>query len=98
MSEEIHEEKKRIKSYFIVFGFLVVLAIVNVAVSYLHLGGGNIVAGLIIAGVQALLALGILMHMFWEKKTIHQLIGLAVLFVLALFLLLVASYFDSIGK
>ncbi|KIE58069.1 membrane protein [Methylacidiphilum kamchatkense Kam1] len=98
MSEEIHTEKKRIKSYFVVFGFLVILALVNVAVSYLHLGGMNIAAGLVIAGVQALLALGILMHIFWEKKTIHHLIGLAILFVLALLLLLVASYFDSIGK
>ncbi|VVM06083.1 cytochrome c oxidase subunit IV [Methylacidimicrobium cyclopophantes] len=97
MSEEIHDPRKQIPAYIKVFGLLLLLAIINVAASYLPLGGGNIGIVLLVAGAQAILALGILMHFFTEKKTVHQLMGLAIASVVALLVIFLCCYADQLN-
>ncbi|WP_018290943.1 hypothetical protein [Verrucomicrobium sp. 3C] len=97
MSEEIHDPRKQVPAYLKVFGLLLLLAVINVAASYLPLGGGNIGVGLLVAGTQAILALGILMHFFWEKKTVHHLVALALGSVVVLLVIFVCCYVDQLN-
>ncbi len=98
MNEETHDPTKQIPAYVKVFGLLLVLAVINVAASYLPLGSGNLGVGLLVAGTQAILALGILMHFFSEKKTVHYLMGLAVVFVAVLLVLFLCCYADQLNS
>ncbi len=98
MSEETHDPRKQVPAYIKVFGLLLVLAVINVAASYLPLGGGNLGVGLLVAGAQAILALGILMHFFSEKKTVHHLMGLAIASVVALLVLFLCCYVDQLNS
>ncbi|MGD9896085.1 MAG: hypothetical protein AB7T14_03255 [Candidatus Methylacidiphilaceae bacterium] len=98
MSEEIHDPRKQIPAYVKVFGLLLLLAVINVAASYLPLGGGNIGVVLLVAGTQAILALGILMHFFSERKTVHHLMGLAIASVVVLLVIFVCCYVDQLNS
>ncbi|CAB4244384.1 Caa(3)-type oxidase, subunit IV [Methylacidimicrobium sp. AP8] len=98
MSEESHDPRKQIAAYVKVFGLLLFLAVINVAASYLPLGAGNLGVGLLIAGTQAVLAVGILMHFFFEKKTVHQLMGIAVGTVVMLLVVFFWCYLDQLNS
>lgn len=83
MSHDAHEIDiaKHVRTYLIVFGALLVLTVVTVAVSYLHLPFGPAVAlALVIATIKGSLVACYFMHLISERKLIVWILVLAVLF------------------
>jgi cytochrome c oxidase subunit IV len=83
-----HDIKAHVRTYMMVFGALLVLTIVTVAVSYLQM---PVVAGvtvaLIIASFKASLVAMYFMHLKGEAKTIYWSLYVTVLFFVLLFAL-----------
>ncbi len=84
-----------IKTYLLVAGALFILTAVTVAVSFVNLGGFNVVVALAIAGTKATLVVLFFMHLFWDKK-INLAIFLTALTFLVLFLTLIL--FDTMTR
>jgi cytochrome c oxidase subunit 4 len=78
-----HDTAVQVKGYLTVFGALLVLTVVTVAVSYLNLPMGPTVAiGLVIATLKASLVALYFMHLRHERTTIYAALALtAVLFI-----------------
>ncbi len=96
-SHEAHDVKKEVRVYLIVFGALLFLAIVTVAVSYLHLNVAQAVTlALIIATIKATLVACYFMHLISEKALIYALLIMAALGFAFMVLLLPCSYYDPI--
>jgi len=84
-----------IKTYLLVAGALFILTAVTVAVSFVNLGGFNVVVALAIAGTKATLVVLFFMYLFWDKK-INLAIFLTALTFLVLFLTLIL--FDTMTR
>jgi len=83
-----------VKLYMLVFGALMVLTVVTVAVSHVQLEHPwNIVIGLIIATIKAGLVAAIFMHLKGEHKFIYWVLGTTLL-AAALFVL---PFIDSVA-
>lgn len=83
MSHDAHEidVDKHVRTYLIVFGALLVLTVVTVAVSYLHLPFGPAVGlALLIATIKGSLVAAYFMHLISERKLVLWVLTLAVLF------------------
>jgi cytochrome c oxidase subunit 4 len=79
---------RHIKAAFVVFGALMVLTLATVGVSYLHLPKGPAIAlALVIATTKGGLVLGWFMHLISEKKLIHAVLILTVMFFFVLLLM-----------
>jgi len=63
-----HPHVLPLKSYFAVWGALLVLTVVTVAVSYVDFGGANLVIALVVATIKASLVGAIFMHLKYETK------------------------------
>ena len=79
--------------------FLVVLCTTSamIATSFSHLGEGwtlKVTLILAIAGVNAFLVAGYLMHLLSEKKLIYTVLGFTVIFVIGLFALTIGATHD----
>lgn len=85
------EVKKHVKGYYVVFGMLLFLTGVTVAVSYLHLSMvAAIVVALVVASTKGTLVALYFMHLISEKSIIYWTLGLtSVLFV---FLMMISVY------
>ncbi|MCH9651088.1 MAG: cytochrome C oxidase subunit IV family protein [Deltaproteobacteria bacterium] len=78
-----HEQDidKHVRTYIKVFGALLVLTVVTVAVSYLHLSTGAAIAlALVVATVKGSLVACYFMHLLDERKLILSVLLLTVLF------------------
>ncbi len=85
------EVKKHVKGYYMVFGALLVLTVVTVAVSYLHLSiFGAVVVALIVASTKGTLVALYFMHLISEEKIIYWTLGLTG--VLLFFLMMITVY------
>ena len=74
-----------VKVYILVFVALMVLTIVTVAISYLHLPVHTAVAiAMLVASVKGTLVACYFMHLISEKKLIHAILVLTVVFFVAL--------------
>jgi len=73
------------RTYFLIFGALIVLTATTVGVSTLELGRWHIVAALLIAAVKALLVVLFFMHVLHSPRLVWLAIGVA-LFCLAILL------------
>jgi cytochrome c oxidase subunit IV len=80
------------KTYVIVWGFLLALTAVTVAVSYLNLGLWNAAAALAIASVKACLVALYFMHLRHEIKLV---LGFAIFPLLILGLILFGTVLDA---
>ncbi len=69
-----------------------VLTVITVAVSYIDLGGFNVVIALGIASVKALLVAFFFMQLWWDKKVNFMVFATALIF-LSIFLIL--TMFDT---
>jgi cytochrome c oxidase subunit 4 len=79
---------KHVRTYMIVFGSLLVLTVVTVAVYHLHFSVPVAIAlALTIATIKAALVACYFMHLISEKKLIYGVLTLTVAFFLALLLL-----------
>jgi cytochrome c oxidase subunit IV len=76
-----HDVKKEIRIYMLVFGALLFLTIVTVAVSYLHLNiFGAVMVALFVATIKAALVACFFMHLISERKLIYIILGVTVIF------------------
>jgi cytochrome c oxidase subunit 4 len=79
------EVRKHLKVYWTIFGSLLVLTAITVAVSYVHLGTArNIAVGIFIAAVKASLVMLFFMHLKGERKGIFWTLYLTFFFFLCL--------------
>ena len=83
-----------IRRYMIVFGCMIVSALLTVGVSLAPLGNHklNIGLALITIGVQAFLVLGYMMHLLSERHTIYSVLGFTAFFLVFLMFLIVGAY------
>ena len=76
-----HDVQKEVTIYMKVFGALLFLTIVTVAVSYLHLSIlGAVLVALFVAGIKAALVACFFMHLISEQKLIYIILGITVFF------------------
>ncbi len=93
-----HSEKTHIipvKTYLAIGGLLMALTIVTVLVSFINLGGFNIVVALAIASVKALLVAFFFMHLYYDNKTYLIIFTIGLIF-LTIFLSL--TMFDTLRR
>lgn len=88
-----------VRSYMLVFGALLVLTGVTVALSYFDFGSmqANIVVAMIVATIKAGLVALIFMHLNHERKQIYHLLAFTAFFAVVLFFLTWLHYIDPIG-
>jgi cytochrome c oxidase subunit 4 len=84
-----------LKYYLMVTAALIVLTAVTVGVSYINLGGFNVVVALAVASSKSILVAFIFMHLLFDKK-INLLIFAAALVFLTVFL--VFTLFDTMNR
>lgn len=100
MSDASHAEdmKRHVKIYQRVFFALAVLTILTVSVSYLHL---PIIYALIIALLIAIskssLVASFFMHLISEKRAVFLVLTFTLIFLIAMFILLIGSYYEQEG-
>jgi cytochrome c oxidase subunit 4 len=88
---------KHVRTYFMVFGALMVLTIVTVGVSYLHLPTHTaIIVALFIATIKASMVALFFMHLNHERKLIYWVLMLTVVFFFVLMLVPLATNLDRI--
>jgi cytochrome c oxidase subunit 4 len=87
------EIDRHVKVYLMVFGALMVLTIITVAISYLHLSVPVAVTlALIVAGIKGALVACYFMHLISEKKLIYAVLALTVVFFAVLMALPVLTH------
>ena len=76
-----HDIQKEIRTYMMVFGALLFLTILTVAISYLHLNiVGAVIIALFVALVKATLVACFFMHLISERKMIYIILGIVFIF------------------
>lgn len=83
-----------IRRYLIVFGCMIVAALLTVGVSLAPLGNHklNIALALVTIGVQAFLVLGFMMHLLSERHTIYSVLGFTGFFLVFLMFLVLWAH------
>lgn len=95
MSVEAHDIQKEVRNYMVVFGSLLFLTMVTVAVSYLHLHlAAAITVALFIATVKGSLVACYFMHLISERKLIYLFLSFTVIFFFAVLLLPFAEFYS----
>ena len=91
--------RSHVKTYLMVFGALMVLTIITVAVSYVHLPvAGAVSVALIVATIKASLVAMFFMHLLHERKVIYWVLTLtAVFFIFLMFVPLFTNSDKIIG-
>src|SRR4051812_28024154 len=88
---------KHVRTYFMVFGALMVFTIITVGVSYLHLETREaIIVALFIATIKASLVAMFFMHLNHERKLIYYTLALTVVFFMFLMIIPLATNLDKI--
>jgi cytochrome c oxidase subunit 4 len=88
---------KHVKTYFMVFGTLMVLTVITVGVSYLHLPVHEaILVALLIATIKASLVALFFMHLNHERRLIYWVLALTVVFFTVLMLVPISTNLDRI--
>lgn len=88
MAENIDAVKKEAKTYLIIFAALLVLTAVNVTMHYLKFPlVTTVMTTLLVAALQATLALCHFMHLLNERKIIFLILGFTLIFVIGLLVL-----------
>lgn len=92
MSEQ--ELKKHVRGYYVVFGALLALTVVTVAISYLHLPtAGAVALALVVASVKASLVCLYFMHLISEKQVIYWILWLtAIMFAFCMLIPIFLNY------
>ncbi len=86
-----------VKTYFAIFGALMVLTVVTVAVSYLHLTvGPAVLLALIVATIKGSLVAMFFMHLKGERKLIYYVLALTVVFFVFMMFVPLATNLNKI--
>ena len=92
----LEDVKKHIRVYIYVFVALAILTIITVAVSYLDISFyPALIVALIIASIKGGLVTAYFMHLIGEKQVIMWVLIAAAAFVIAMFILFIASFADQ---
>lgn len=88
--------KSHIRTYWMVFGALVIGTIITVAAYFIHLPTIflTVLVALLIASTKASLVAGWFMHLVGEQKMIYVILGFTFFFFLGMMLLTVWSHSD----
>src|SRR5215207_408334 len=79
--DSVDDIKKSVKTYFMIFGALMVLTIITVGVSYVHLPiAAAVTVALIVATIKGSLVALYFMHLLHERKVIYWVLALTVIF------------------
>jgi cytochrome c oxidase subunit 4 len=79
--DSVDDIRKSVKTYFMIFGALMVLTIITVAVSYVHLPvAAAVTVALIVATIKGSLVALYFMHLLHERKVIYWVLILTVIF------------------
>jgi cytochrome c oxidase subunit IV len=81
-----------LRMYFTIFGLLMVLTVVTVAVTYVHLGEFNLAAALAIAITKAFLVIYYFMHMKYSPKLFKVTLGCSFFFLMIMFVITMSDY------
>jgi cytochrome c oxidase subunit IV len=80
-AQSVDDIKKSVKTYFMIFGALMVLTIITVGVSYVHLPvAAAVTVALIVATIKGSLVALYFMHLVHERKVIYWVLMLTVIF------------------
>ncbi|HKY20529.1 MAG TPA: cytochrome C oxidase subunit IV family protein [Vicinamibacterales bacterium] len=91
--------RSHVKTYFMVFGALMVLTIVTVGVSYLHLPVAMaITLALIVATIKGSLVALYFMHLKHERKLIYYVLVLTVIFFVFMMFVPLLTNLDKITQ
>ena len=89
--------RSHVKTYYMVFGALMVLTVITVAVSYLELVTPlAVTVALIVAGIKASLVALFFMHLLHERKVIYWALMLTVIFFVFLMFVPLLTNLDKI--
>lgn len=89
--------KKSVKTYYMIFGGLMVFTVLTVAVSYLHLPlAFAVLIALVVATIKGSLVAMFFMHLLHERKVIYWALFLTVIFFIFLMLVPLATNLDRI--
>ena len=90
--EMSHHGGPPLRSYYMVYGALLVLLVLTVAVAELHLGGFGVVLALLIAVAKAVLVLLYFMHLRYSSRLTWLFAGAGFVWLLILLVFLMADY------
>ena len=90
-NQEKHHHIIPIKTYLKVFGALMFLTVLTVAVTYIDLGSFNIVLAMFIAIIKSTLVLLFFMHLYYDNKTNLMFFLASILFMI---IFITFTYFD----
>jgi cytochrome c oxidase subunit IV len=89
--------RSHVKTYYMVFGALLVLTMITVGVSYLHLSiPMAITVALIVAAIKGSLVALFFMHLSHERKIIYYVLALTVIFFIFLMFVPLFTNLDKI--
>lgn len=89
--------KKSVRTYYTIFGALMVLTVVTVAVSYVHLPVAMaILVALIVATIKGSLVAMYFMHLAHERKIIYWVLALTVIFFIFMMVVPLLTVSDRI--
>jgi cytochrome c oxidase subunit IV len=89
--------KKSVKTYFMIFGALMVLTIITVGVSYVHLPiAMAVLVALVVATIKGSLVAMYFMHLLHERKVIYWVLMLTVIFFVFLMFVPLLTNLDRI--
>jgi caa(3)-type oxidase subunit IV len=94
-----HNTPVQLRKYLIILGFMLLATLMTSAASYIPFGSRstNVIVALSIAGFQAFLVLGHMMHLFSEKKTIKWVLAFTAIFLVGMLVLSIVAHFDLPG-
>ena len=97
-SPSIEDVRRHVRTYMAVFGGLLVMTFVTVAVGYLHLSiVPALIVALVIATAKGALVARYFMHLISEKRLIFYVLILTGVFLIAMFILFIAAFLDQQG-
>jgi len=80
-AHSVDDVKKSVKTYFMIFGALMVLTVITVGVSYVHLPLAlAVLVALAVATIKGSLVAMYFMHLLHERKVIYWVLMLTVIF------------------
>ena len=83
-TEEAHDHVLPLSLYYKVFGALIILTVLTVAVSYMNLGSASIYVAMAVAIVKSAFVVGYFMHLKYDDR-LYSLVGVLVIFFVICF-------------
>ncbi len=96
--DSVDDIKKSVKTYFMIFGALMVLTIITVGVSYVHLPvAAAVTVALVVATIKGSLVALYFMHLLHERKVIYWVLMLTLIFFIFMMFVPLLTNSDKIG-